>query len=300
MVSLFPLVFWSVPSYFACMGSVRYGTCSWKYPSWETLVYSSSNPPDYLAEYAQLYDMVEVDQWFWSLGKNSAGLPKEETVVQYDAATPQEFRFTIKCPNALTRPTHDKDSHGEKPKNAFYLEPDLMRSFIDSLQPIRKKIGLLMFQFGYLNKQIYTDQKQFMTDLEFFFDSIPSALPYAIELRNPKWLNGEWFSWLQRKKVTPVLIQGYWMDDVAKTIDRYESLIGDTISIRLHGEDRQEIEEETGGQWNRLVNPRDRELAHVAQSIKSLVKGGRLVYVQVNNHYEGSAPLTIERLRALI
>lgn len=288
------------PAYIASMGSIRFGTCSWKYPSWESLVYSSPEPPDYLAEYAQKYDMVEIDQWFWSLGKNSAGLPRQETVIRYDDATPDGFRFTIKCPNALTRPTRDKDSSGSHPKNEFFLNPELLLSFIETLEPIRKKIGLLMFQFGYLNRQMYADQGQFMAALERFFDSIPRDLPYAIELRNPKWLNGEWFTWLQTQHVAPVLIQGYWMDDITKTIERYEPLMGDTVSIRLHGEDRQEIEAESGGEWNRLIHPRDRELAHAAQSIKTLAKGGRLVYVQVNNHYEGSAPLTIERLRALV
>jgi uncharacterized protein YecE (DUF72 family) len=90
------------------------------------------------------------------------------------------------------------------------------------------------------------------------------------------------------------------MEDISRTIERYEPLIGDTVSIRLHGEDREEIEAETGGVWNRLVNPRERELATMAQSIKLLADKGRVVYVQVNNHYEGSAPLTIARLQALL
>lgn len=282
------------------MGSIRIGTCSWKYPSWESLVYSSSDPPDYLAEYAQRYDMVEIDQWFWSLGKNSAGLPRPDTVAEYAAAVPNEFRFTIKCPNALTRPFHDRDAQNQYHKNPYFLDPRFMKSFIESIEPLGAKIGLLMFQFGYLNRQMFSDQKQFTDALERFFDRIPKDIPYGIELRNPKWLNGDWFSWLGHHALAPVLIQGYWMEDVSRTIERYESLIGDTVSIRLHGEDREGIEESTGGVWNRLVNRRDRELAQAAQSITSLAQGGRLVYVQVNNHYEGSAPLTIERLRALL
>ncbi len=46
---------------------LRIGTCSWKYPSWEGLVYSRSAGIDYLAEYARRYNTVEVDQWFWAL-----------------------------------------------------------------------------------------------------------------------------------------------------------------------------------------------------------------------------------------
>ena len=40
------------------------------------------------------------------------------------------------------------------------------------------------------------------------------------------------------------------------------------------GRDREEIEAETGGVWNRLVNPRERELATMAQSIKLLADKG--------------------------
>ena len=278
------------------MGSIRFGTCSWKYPSWDKLVYSSEHPDDYLQEYAQKYDMVEIDQWFWSLGKKSAGLPKTTTVIEYDRATDQHFRFLVKCPNALTRPFHDNGSR----RNPYYLNGEFMQAFLGSIRPLASKIGLLMFQFGYLNSKMVANRVQFLTMLETFFASIPSNIPYAIELRNPNWMDGTWFTWLTDHRIAPVLIQGYWMEDINRTIERYENLMGDTISIRLHGEDREEIEARTGGAWNTVVNPRERELAEVARSITMLAERGRVVYVQVNNHYEGSAPLTIERLRALV
>ena len=54
--------------YYAVMDEpLHIGTCSWKYPSWRGLVYSDVPHPAHLAEYAQHYDIVEVDQWFWSL-----------------------------------------------------------------------------------------------------------------------------------------------------------------------------------------------------------------------------------------
>jgi len=282
------------------MGSIRIGTCSWKFPSWEGLLYTSTHHADeYLAEYAQRFDMVEVDQWFWSLGKQSAALPKEETVSTYDRQTPSNFRFTIKCPNALTRPFHDKED-GRDRENRFFLDPELMQALIATLQPIRTKIGVLMLQFGYLNRKAFGDQSQFLRSLDRFFDAVDNQIPYGIELRNPQWLNGTWFSWLAERRIAPVLIQGYWMEDICRTIDRFEPLFGDTVSIRLHGEDRQEMEELTHEVWDRLVHPREVELARVAASIKTLAERGRVVYVQVNNHYEGSAILTIERLRAFL
>ena len=80
------------------------GTCSWKYPSWETLVYEAGSSESYLSQYARRYCTVEVDQWFWSLGKERVGLPDPEVVNAYARETDEEFRFTIKAPNALTAP----------------------------------------------------------------------------------------------------------------------------------------------------------------------------------------------------
>jgi len=56
-----------------------------------------------LAECAQKYDCVEVDQWFWSLyGPDKVVLPKPAVVQEYAASVPESFRFGIKIPNALT------------------------------------------------------------------------------------------------------------------------------------------------------------------------------------------------------
>ncbi|MFA5699096.1 MAG: DUF72 domain-containing protein, partial [Sphaerochaeta sp.] len=73
------------------------GTCSWKYPSWEGLLYQAHSKDSYLAQYAQRLNTVEVDQWFWSLGSASYGLPDSATVDEYNNDTPETFRFTIKA-----------------------------------------------------------------------------------------------------------------------------------------------------------------------------------------------------------
>ena len=102
------------------------GTCSWKYPSWETLVYEAGSSESYLSQYARRYCTVEVDQWFWSLGKERVGLPDPEVVNAYARETDEEFRFTIKAPNALTAPF----AYGSKSEvNRWFLDTELFYQF---------------------------------------------------------------------------------------------------------------------------------------------------------------------------
>jgi uncharacterized protein YecE (DUF72 family) len=144
------------------------GTCSWKYPSWEGLVYSSREPSNYLAEYATKYGTVEVDQWFWSLGKEAASLPRPEVVAEYDASTPKDFTFSIKAPNALTL-THHPGVKGEPRLNARFLDPEFFLKFIDSLSVLMPKVGLIVFQFSYFNRQKMPSRGAFIELLRKFF-----------------------------------------------------------------------------------------------------------------------------------
>ncbi|MBU0926985.1 MAG: DUF72 domain-containing protein [Spirochaetes bacterium] len=278
------------------MGELYVGTCSWKYPSWEGLVYSSREPRDFLAEYARAYRTVEVDQWFWSLGKTGAALPRKETVAEYDAATPPGFLFTVKCPDALTL-THHRASRGTGlVPNGLFLDPGFFFRFLEAIAPLAPKIGLLMFQFEYLNKQKMESRERFADELSAFLDALPADVPYGVEIRNPRWMDDAWFEALSSRGVAPVLLQGYWMDDVAGILDARGGLLGNAACVRLHGEDREGMEERTGADWSRIVRPKDEELSRIMRSVDAFLSGGRKVFLNVNNHFEGSAPLTISKI----
>lgn len=48
--------------------------------------------------------------------------------------------------------------------------------------------------------------------------------------------------------------------------------------------------------WDKIVEPKDRGLGATAEIVRQNADAGVDTYVNVNNHYEGSAPLTIRRL----
>ena len=285
------------------MVELRIGTCSWKYPSWEGLVYSAPKGINYLYEYAQRYNTVEIDQWFWSLfDRGEPVLPRATDVNRYRASVESSFRFSVKVPNSVTL-THYYRKTKQDPliENPHFLSDSLFQSFLDRLNPIKELLGPLMFQFEYLNKMKMPSQMDFQRRFSRFLDQIPDDYCYAMEIRNPNYLNEKYFEFLKEHRLYPVLLQGYYMPSILQVFSRLEDAISnhDLLVIRLHGPDRSQIEKKSRSIWNRLYDPRDDELAGISEMIRKLQEGSDSVYVNVNNHYEGSSPLTIDRLRNL-
>ncbi len=286
------------------MAELRIGTCSWKFPSWQGLVYSAPKGINYLEEYAQRYDTVEIDQWFWSLfGEDKVRLPQPADVSSYRRAVPDGFRFTIKVPNSVTL-THfyRKDKTLPLTPNPYFFSGELFQAFLDLIEPLHDLLGPLMFQFEYLNKQKMPSLPHFLQRLETFVGQLPGGLPYGVETRNPNYLNAAYFEFLSRHRLSPVFLQGYYMPPIVDVYQKWRPLVlqQETVVIRLHGPDREGMEEQAAKVWDQRIAARDAELRSVVDMVKDLLAQGVDVYVNVNNHYEGSAPLTIERLRQLL
>lgn len=147
---------------------------------------------------------------------------------------------------------------------------------------------------------MFAHAHHFYEQLEEFFSVLPDSFSYAVELRNPAWLDQQWFSFLAKQQVCPVLLEGYWMEPVSHLIARYGHLFTDSFVLRLHGDDRAFIEDASKEEWNQLVLPKDGELVKIAPQLIKLAQEGKTIYVNVNNHYEGSAPLTIRKLVDLL
>ena len=283
---------------------LRIGTCSWKYDSWKGLVYDPGrkySPNDYLADYARHYNTVEIDQWFWSLFGAGAKLPDPETVAIYADSVSDDFLFTVKAPNSITLTHHyakqsARNQHLANKPNAHFLDVDLLERFLEILQPMGNKLGPVMFQFEYLNRTKMPSLEAFIDRLGGFFARAPEGFEYAVEIRNPNYLKPAWFDFLKDSGINPVLIEGYYMPPLAEIVDKFDTSSGDVSIIRLMGPDRQRIEKLTAGLWNRVVSAKEDSLESVARIVKGNIEQTRRTIVNVNNHYEGCAVLTIDKL----
>ena len=278
----------------------RLGTCSWKYDSWRGIIYSGQDKINYLEEYSTHFNTVEIDQWFWSLFlPNKVVLPQKSVVKEYKNSVPKDFKFTIKVPNSITL-THfyNKSNDEELKRNPHFLSNELFNDFLESIEPIVEQTSCLMFQFEYLNKNKMSSMNDFMEKFQIFHSVFPAGIPaIGIEVRNPNYLTKSYFEFLNRLNIYHVFLQGYYMPSIFDVYKKFGNYIRDLSVIRLNGEDRQGIEKLSGENWSKIYIDRTEQLKQAALLINELTSKKVEVYLNINNHFEGSAPLTIERIK---
>jgi uncharacterized protein YecE (DUF72 family) len=161
-------------------------------------------------------------------------------------------------------------------------------------------LGPLMFQFEYLNKQKMPSQSEFLQRFEEFIVQCPQEYTYGVEIRNPNYLNSRYFTFLNQHNLHHVFLQGYYMPPIFQIYSNFSAHIQHLTVIRLHGPDRKGIEKATKKNWNRVLASKDDEINALLPMLHDLRSRNVNVYLNINNHYEGSAPLTIQKIRTLL
>jgi uncharacterized protein YecE (DUF72 family) len=303
------------------------GACSWNYDSWVGLVYSRprATAAEYLPEYSRRFKTAEIDSWFYRM-------PTARDAASYAAAVDGGFRFTCKAPRELTTrrlpapgparggaggsavAAGDAGQAGAggsdraagkacpadsgKP-NPSFLSAVPYRSFIERIEPLHSRLDAVILEFEYMNRTKMGSLEEFLGLLGGFADSVPREVPIAVECRNGNYMKEGFFALLREKGLAPVLSEKQYMPSVVSLCDSFGAMFGDLVVIRLMGGDRGEMERATGERWDRIVEERP-EKAAIARMVKNLLVKGKRVVVNVNNHYEGSAPLTIESLERML
>jgi uncharacterized protein YecE (DUF72 family) len=211
------------------MKKFNIGACSWKYDSWQGLIYPETKPFNYLEEYSKHYNCVEVDQWFWSLfAGDKVVLPRPEVVQEYADSVLDDFKFGIKVPNSITLTHHYKKKKTDPLiPNPYFFSSDLMLRFLELLEPLHSNLGPLIFQFEYLNKlKMPGGFPQFEEKVSQFIGSLPDGYNYCIESRNPNYLNKRYFDFLSNQDLHHVFLQGYYMPSIFDLYKKHREQIG--------------------------------------------------------------------------
>jgi len=148
-----------------------------------------------------------------------------------------------------------------------------------------------------LNKQkMPGGMNQFIDRFGEFVEQLPKGFQYCVESRNPNFLKDDYFSFLSASDLHHVFLQGYYMPSIFDLYTKHKGQIKDIAVVRLHGPDRKGIEKKTGKSWSQIVAPKDKDIESLVDMLTDLNSLGIESFVYVNNHFEGSAPKTIQKV----
>ena len=222
------------------MTEFRIGTSAFTAAGWEKAFYPEGmKAADYLSYYATKFNTVEVDSTFYRT-------PSVATVNGWNRKTPTGFLLAAKIPQVIT---HEKILQD--------CDEDL-KHYLETMDLMGDKLGPLLFQFGYFNRDAFEGGGDFMARLEPFLKKLPKGYKFALEIRNKNWLSKSFFDLLREYNVAYALIDQAWMPRVSEIFEKFDPITADFAYMRLLG-DRKGIEQKTKV-WDKVIVDRSREL----------------------------------------
>ena len=280
------------------------GGSSWKYEGWRGQIYSR---PRYqargrfskrlfeetcLSEYALVFPAVCGDFAFYQF-------PTDAFWAKLFGQTPETFRWGFKIPEQITVPiwpVHPRYGALSGRENPTFLDAELLdQGFLRALEPYRKKIGVLIFEFGTMKHRRCESLADFVKALDGFLARLPAGWRYAVEIRNPEFLRLSYFACLRAHGVTHVYSSWTRMPEIGEQMAIPDSQTSDVLVARAllrRGrpyEDavRQFTPYDRVQEVNEPVRRGLRELIDIARV------DGRPAFIFVNNRLEGNSPGTI-------
>lgn len=255
------------------------GTSSWTADGWVGSFYpTGSKPADFLDYYAGQFNSVEIDSTFYRI-------PAAKTVEQWRDRTPSGFVFAAKVPQIIT---HEKVlANADSDLTAFLKVMDLLGN----------KLGPLLFQFPYFNKQKFGGLGFFLERLEPWLKKLPEGYQWVVEVRNKGWLSEKLYSVLRRHNVALALVDHPWLPRPTELFNTGNPVTAGFAFIRWLG-DRKGIEERTKV-WDQTIVDRTEELKEWVEIMRKLHGQGIRIFAFANNHYAGYAPDTVRTFRRL-
>ncbi len=280
------------------------GTSSWKYPGWAGLVYDERRyqtrgkfskakfEKTCLKEYARTYRSVCVDAGYYQF-------PTVASIAGLCEQVSEDFQFAFKVTDEITLKTFPrlaKFGHRAGQRNPNFLNPELFREkFLGPCEPFQSLVGPLIFEFAAFHRPDYEHGREFLADLHEFLGALPRGWRYAVELRNSKWLQPEYFDVLREHGVAHVFNSWTRMPPISEQLALAGSQTADfTVSRLLLKPGRAYADAvKTFQPYNLLKEPNDEVRSGAARLLEQTLSEQRRGYLYVNNRLEGCAPLTI-------
>jgi uncharacterized protein YecE (DUF72 family) len=280
------------------------GGSSWKYEGWLGQIYSRDHylsrgrfsrklfEAECLREYAETFPAVCGDFAFYQF-------PPDEFWRKLFQQTPERFRFAFKVPEQITCkvfPTHPRYGPQGGKENESFLDSGMLREmFLRPLLPYREKTAVLIFEFGTFGRRSFNELNEFLDRLDPFLASLPPEFRYAVEIRNPEFLDKDYFACLRNHRVAHVYNAWSRMPELQHQIAIPDTATTDFLVCRAllrHGRPYEEaVERFAPYREVQDPNPKARDAMRVL--IGRARENREFLFLFVNNRLEGNAPMTI-------
>jgi uncharacterized protein YecE (DUF72 family) len=281
------------------------GTSSWKYAGWRGQLYDEARyvyhgrlaesrfERNCLAEYAEVFKTVSVDAAYYQF-------PSQRFLEGMMGQVPADFKFAFKVTDTITLkryPNLPRFGLRAGEANEDFLNADLFASsFLGPCEPFRASIGLLMFEFTRFQGRDFTRGREFVEALDGFLSRLPQGWPYGVEIRNPTFLQPEYFSALARHNVVHVFNSWEAMPSIQEQSAMPGSLTHpELVAARLLLRPGRKYADAVKqfSPYDRVQDPYPEGRAAGAGLVRAARARKSKVYIFVNNRFEGNALETI-------
>jgi uncharacterized protein YecE (DUF72 family) len=212
---------------------------------------------------------------------------------------PESFRFAFKVPEQITCkifPRHARYGPQAGKDNESFLDAHMLREmFLRPLLPYRQKTALLIFEFGAFGQRSFAELGEFLERLDPFLAALPAEFRYAVEIRNPEFLDKDYFACLRAHRVAHVYNAWSKMPELRSQMAIPASVTADFLVSRALLR-RGRVYEDAVGLFQPYREIQD-ENPEARESMRVLIGRARenrqFLFLFVNNRLEGNAPLTI-------
>ncbi len=281
------------------------GTSSWKYEGWLGQIYTHERyqvrgrfsrkkfEQTSLAEYAETFPVVGGDFSFYQF-------PTADYWGRLFDGAPERLKFALKVPEEITVqvwPRHARCGPRAGARNPSFLDAELFGSgFAGALEPYHDRVAVLMFEFGAFPHASYPEGvEQFAADLNPFLRQLPQKFRYAVEVRNPEFLQPPYFDCLKANNTAHVFSSWSRMPSLAEQSAIPEAFTLDFSVCRALLRPGRSYAEAVRrfSPYAGVLYPYPEGRDALRSLLEKSRKDRKSAFIFVNNCFEGNAPESI-------
>ena len=283
------------------------GASSWKYEGWLNQIYTPERyfvrgrfsqkrfEQECLAEYAETFPVVCGDFSFYQF-------PSREFWHKLFSGVSRQLQFVFKVPEEITVytfPKHPRYGGRAGSANSNFLRADLFQeAFLQPLMPYRERIPVILFEFTAFARKVFDNAGEFAELMADFLPLLPNTFRYAIEVRNPEFLNPAYFTVLREHKVAHVFNAWTRMPTLTEQMQQQDVFTTDFTATRALLQAGRSYEEAVRlfSPYESVQEPNEEVRSALRRLLARAQERHEAAYIFVNNRLEGNSPGTIEAI----